>query len=68
MEKIEEIIKKKWFHIVLIVIGTVFILLGAFHSEIWYDESYTMALIYHDYDDIISIDSRDVHPVLYYLI
>ena len=67
MEKIEEIIKKKWFHIVLIVIGTVFILLGAFHSEIWYDESYTMALIYHDYDDIISIDSRDVHPVLYYL-
>ncbi|MFQ8987736.1 MAG: hypothetical protein ACLR6T_03510 [Intestinibacter sp.] len=65
--KIENIIVSKWFHILIIVLGSIFILLGAFHTEVWFDESYTIALVSHDISDIIRIDSNDVHPVLYYL-
>ena len=34
----------------------------------WFDESYTIALVSHDISEIIRIDSNDVHPVLYYLL
>lgn len=67
MEKISKILEAKWFHIAIIIVGTIFILISAFHTQIWYDEAYTMALIDHNYSDIIEIDSKDVHPVLYYL-
>lgn len=66
--KIENIIVSKWFHILIIVLGSIFILLGAFHTEVWFDESYTIALVSHDISNIIRIDSNDVHPVLYYLL
>lgn len=67
-EKIENIICSKWFHIALIAFGIIFILLGAFHTEVWFDEAYTIALLQHDYSEIIRIDIGDVHPVLYYLL
>lgn len=67
-EKLEEIIETKWFHIVIITLSSIFILLGAFHTEVWFDEAYTMALVRHDFGEIIRIDSGDVHPVLYYLL
>ncbi len=63
-----KILESKTFHILIIVLGAAFILLGAFHSEVWFDEAYTMALIRHDYSEIIRIDINDVHPVLYYLL
>ena len=66
--KIENILVSKWFHILIIVLGSIFILLGAFHTEVWFDESYTIALVSHNISDIIRIDSNDVHPVLYYLL
>ena len=66
--KIENIIVSKWFHILIIILGSIFILLGAFHTEVWFDESYTIALVSHDISEIIRIDSNDVHPVLYYLL
>ena len=68
LQKWNTIVKQKWFHITLIILGSIFILLGAFHTEVWYDEAYTMYLVRHDYADIIRIDSGDVHPVLYYLL
>ena len=58
--------KKK--HIVLIIIGIIFILLPAFHTNIWYDESYTVAMVRHSFVEIWQIGSNDVHPVLYYFI
>ena len=58
--------KKK--HIVLIIIGIIFILLPAFHTNIWYDESYTIAMVRHSFSDIWQIGSNDVHPVLYYFL
>lgn len=66
--KIDKIIEAKWFHIALIIVATIFILLGSIHSEVWFDEAYTIALVRHNFAEIISIDSRDVHPVLYYLL
>ncbi len=68
LNKIEQIVEAKWFHIALIIIGIIFIMLGAFHTTVWFDEAYTIGLIRHDYADIIRIDSGDVHPVLYYLL
>lgn len=38
-----------------------------FSNGIWFDESYTLALIRHDYSDIISILKDDMHPPLYFL-
>jgi len=67
-QKIEQIIQTKWFHILLIFLGTIFIFLGAFHTELWFDESYTIALIRHDIGDLIHIAIGDVHPILYYLL
>lgn len=38
-----------------------------FSNGVWFDESYTLALIKHDYLDIISILKDDMHPPLYFL-
>ena len=53
LQKWNTIVKQKWFHITLIILGSILILLGAFHTEVWYDEAYTMYLVRHDYADII---------------
>lgn len=67
MEKIKGIIKSKSFHILLIILGSILILSSAFFTELWYDESYTMGLVRHDFTQIVEIGSQDVHPILYYL-
>lgn len=41
-------------------------LLPAFHTNVWYDESYTIAMVTHSFSEIWEIGSKDVHPVLYY--
>lgn len=38
-----------------------------FNDNIWFDESYTLSLIQHDYNDIIEILKSDMHPPLYFL-
>lgn len=37
------------------------------HPTMWRDESFTMALISHNFGDIIRLDAMDVHPPFYYL-
>ncbi len=49
-----------------IILGTAFILLSCFHTNIWFDESYTIAIAKHPFTEIWKIGSADVHPVLYY--
>lgn len=44
-----------------------FNLVAAFHGNIWFDESYSMALASHTLPEIIAIGATDVHPVLYYV-
>ena len=56
--------KKK--HIIIIVLGIIFILLAAFHEDIWFDESYSVAIAKHSFSEIWNITGNDVHPALYY--
>ena len=69
MEKIKEKLKsitlKQW-HIAIIVIGIIFVSLGAFHCNLWFDESYSVGLARHTFGEIWSIGGHDVHPILYY--
>ena len=64
-EKIKNIPLSKW-HIAIIVMGIIFISLGAFHSNTWFDESYSVAIAKHSFSEIWTIGGNDVHPVLYY--
>lgn len=56
----------KKIHIGIIIIGIIFIFLGAFHNNIWFDEAYSVAISRHSFIDIWKIGGNDVHPVLYY--
>lgn len=58
--------RDKKYHIILIIIGSIFILLGAFHTNLWFDETYSVALMNQNFIDIWKIGATDVHPILYY--
>lgn len=64
----KKLIKEKRYilHISIIVLGIMFILISAFHSNIWFDESYSVAIAKHNIFDIWNITGNDVHPALYY--
>lgn len=70
MQKVKEIFKDKikLVHILVIILGIIFISLSNFHRTIWFDESYSVAISAHSFGDIWSIGGNDVHPVLYYWI
>ena len=53
-------------HIGLIVLGSIFILLGAFHTNLWFDEAYSVGLANQGFREIWQITGTDVHPPLYY--
>lgn len=38
-----------------------------FSNTVWFDESYTLALIQHDYADMVEILKTDMHPPLYFV-
>ena len=54
-------------NIIIIILGTIFISLGAFHTNIWFDESYSVAISNHSFSEIWNIGGNDVHPVFYYI-
>jgi hypothetical protein len=56
----------KHIHIALIVLGAIFAILPCFHTNIWFDESYSLSISKHSFGEIWSIGAYDVHPVLYY--
>ena len=58
----------KYIHIIIIVIGAIFISLSIFHSNLWFDESYSVSIAKHSFSEIWEIGSKDVHPILYYFI
>ena len=39
---IEKLNDTKILHLIVIVLGTIFISLSAFHSNMWFDESYSV--------------------------
>ncbi len=69
MENMLEKLKKvnlKYVHLVVIIIGSIFISLSIFHTNIWFDESYSIAIAKHSFIDIWQISGNDVHPAFYY--
>lgn len=46
--------------------GTAFLLITAFHGNVWFDESYSVGIAGHSFVDIWDIGANDVHPVLFY--
>lgn len=60
----ENSIKK--LHIIIIIIGTIFISLSIFHTSLWFDETYSVGIADHSFAEIWKIGGNDVHPVLYY--
>ena len=56
----------KLVHIAIIILGTIFILIPAIHSNIWFDESYSVSIANKSFIDIWKITGNDVHPALYY--
>ena len=51
---------------VLLVLSAAFLLTGAFTNELWFDESFSVAMATHSFAEIWDIGALDVHPVLYY--
>ncbi len=60
------LLSSRRFHVVLLIIGTLYLLTDAFHGNIWFDESYSVGVANHSFADIWIYSSGDVHPVLYY--
>lgn len=58
--------KKKIIHISVIIIGIIFISISSFHTNLWFDESYSVAIAKNGFADIWKITGNDVHPALYY--
>ena len=56
----------KVLHIIIIVLGTLFIFSSVFHSNLWFDEAYSVGMANHTLIDIWKIGGNDVHPILYY--
>ena len=65
-EKTLKYIKENWQFLLIILVGTIFLLIPVFHSNIWFDESYSVAIANHSFSEIWTIGSHDVHPILYY--
>lgn len=63
---IKEFLKVNRLHISIILLGTILLLIPAFHSNIWFDESYSVAIVNHSFSQIWTIGGNDVHPILYY--
>ena len=59
-------VSSRTFHAVLLVVGALFLLVGAFHGNVWFDESYSVGIANHSFAEIWRIGSGDVHPVLFY--
>ncbi|MCE5197034.1 MAG: glycosyltransferase family 39 protein, partial [Negativicutes bacterium] len=56
----------KKIHLLLIITGTLFISAGIFHTNLWFDETFSVSLASHSFREIWSITANDVHPPLYY--
>ena len=58
--------KYQYMHLGILLLGIIFICIAGFHEDIWFDESYSVAIAKHDFGDIWNITGNDVHPPLYY--
>lgn len=59
-------ISLKNLHMIIMILGTIFIFLSVFHSSLWFDEAYSVGIANQSFIDIWKVGGHDVHPVLYY--
>lgn len=60
-------LKLKHVHILIIIVGILFITLSSIHANLWFDESYSVAISNnHSFQEIWGITGHDVHPPFYY--
>ena len=66
----ETTLSQKWMIgcYVLILAGFLIELISCFGKGIWVDEAFTLGLIKHPYNEVISLTAADVHPPLYYIL
>ena len=65
-EKLKKFLNQKNIHLAIIILGAIFISLLIFHQNMWFDESYSIAIARHSFSEIWNITSFDVHPPFYY--
>lgn len=65
-QALSSFLSSRAFHLVVLGLGTLFLLTDAFHGNVWFDETYSVAISNHGFADIWTIGSGDVHPVLFY--
>ena len=64
----KEKISLKNVHLFIIFVGIIFVNLSIFHTNLWFDESYSVGMAGNSFRDIWEFGSHDVHPILYYYI
>jgi uncharacterized membrane protein len=52
----------------VLLLGSIFILLSVLHTNIWFDEAYSVKMAENSFVDIWKIGSHDVHPIFYYFL
>lgn len=55
-------------HIAVWILGTAFLMIGMFHDNLWFDESYSVGIVHHNLFDVCVISAADVHPPFYYIL
>ena len=54
-EKLQKILKPKLIHIAVIVLGIIFISLSIFHTNMCFNDSYTIGIVRHSFSEIWKI-------------
>jgi uncharacterized membrane protein len=60
--------KFKIIHIAVILVSIIYLGIGVFNNNIWFDETYSVALTNHSIPELCNIAIHDVHPILYYVL
>ena len=60
--------KEKMAHLLLLIIGGMFLLSAAFQNNLWFDETYSVALVRQPFTQMFTYGLADVHPMLYYFL
>lgn len=64
--QLARVLDSRAFHGAVLAAGVAFLLIGAFHGNVWFDESYSVGIAAHSFSEIWRIGAGDVHPVLFY--
>lgn len=56
-----------WVMLAIYILGALLFIFGLSRESLWYDESYSAAIVNHPIGEIIRITGGDSHPPLYYV-